>query len=175
MRMKLALLASTRPNMALEISQIPQVTRVMYEKGISKHCKRLNKAIKYVHDHKASIRILKFSYNSLRITAYSDAAFANNADLSSQLGRIVLLTDDNHNAISVSYKSCKLRRVARSVLYAEAIAFADLFNDELAIRKQLKSVLRHPTPVHILTDSKSMFDIISKGSRTSEKRIMLDI
>ena len=35
--------------------------------------------------------------------------------------------------------------------------------------------LRQTIPVHILTDSKSMIDIISKGSRTSEKGVMLDV
>ncbi len=29
--------------------------------------------------------------------------------------------------------------------------------------------------MHLLTDSKSLFEIISKGSRTSEKRVMLDL
>ena len=53
----------------------------MYEKDMNTLCKRLNRAIKYVHDHKASIRIPKLDYKSLRITAYHDAAFANNADL----------------------------------------------------------------------------------------------
>ena len=124
-------------------------------------------AIKYLHDHKSSIRIPKLDYNSQRITAYSNAAFANNADLSSQLGRTVHLTDDNHNAIPVSFESYKSRRVALSVLFAEVIAFADLFDDAPTIRNQLVFVLRKQIPVHILTDSKSMFDIRSKGSRTS--------
>ena len=35
--------------------------------------------------------------------------------------------------------------------------------------------LKRAVPMHLLTDSKSLFDIISKGTRTSEKRIMLDI
>ena len=39
----------------------------------------------------------------------------------------------------------------------------------------MEFVLRQPILVHILTDSKSVFENISKGSRTSEKRIMLDI
>ena len=131
MRMKLAWLANTRPDIVLEISQIEQVTRAMYENDISTHCKRLNKAIKYVHDHNASIPIPKLNYDSLRITAYTDASFAYNIDLSSQLVRIVLLTDDNHNAMPVSYKSYKSRRVARSVLSGEVIAFENLFDNHL--------------------------------------------
>ena len=135
MTMKLAWLANTGPDIVLEISQVAQVTRAMYEKDISIYFKRLNKAINYVHDHKESIRILKLDYNTLRITAYSDAAFANYVDLSSQPGRIVLLTENKHNAISVSYKSYKSRRVERSELSAEEIAFADLLDDVLAIHK----------------------------------------
>ena len=69
--------------MVFEISEISQVIRDMYEKDISKHCKRLNKAIKYVHNCKLSIRIPKLDLNLLMITAYKDDAFANNADLSS--------------------------------------------------------------------------------------------
>ena len=141
---------------------------------ITKHCKRLNKTIKYVLDYKESTRIPKINYNPLRIKAYCDAAFTNNADLSSQPGRIAFLTDGNHNSIPVSYKSYKSRRVGCSILSAEVIAFADLFDDAFAIRKQLEFVLRQSIPVHILTDVKSLFNIISRGSRTSEKRNMLD-
>ena len=61
------------------------------------------------------------------------------------------MTDDNHNAIPVSFKSYKSRRVARSVLVAEVIAFADLFDDALAIRKELEFVLRQPILLQILT------------------------
>ena len=83
--------------------------------------------------------------------------------------------DDTDNVIPISFKSYKSRRVTRSVLSAEVIAFADLFDDSFAIRSQIEHALGRPIAIHLLTDSKSLFDIISKGSRTSEKRIMLDI
>ena len=95
--------------------------------------------------------------------------------MKSQLGRIVLLIDDSSAAIPISFKSYKSRRVARSVLSAEVIAFADLFDDAFALRSQVEQALQRAVPMHLLTDSKSLFDIISKGSRTSEKRIMFDI
>ena len=71
-------------------------------------------------------------------------------------------------------KSYKSRRVTRSISSAEVVAFADLFDNTFAIRSQLEQVTSGAVPMH-LTDSNSMFDIISKGSQTSEKRIMLDI
>ena len=64
--------------------------------------------------------------------------------------------------------------MTRSVLSAEVIAFADLFDDAFALRSQIEHALGLSVPIHMLTDSKSLFDIISKGSRTNEKRIMLD-
>ena len=101
-RMKLVSLANTRPNIVLENSQIAQVTRAMYEKDMITHCKLLNKEIEYVYDYKASIRIPKLDYSSLRLTVHSDAVFSNNVDLSSQLGLIILLSVNNHNAIQIS-------------------------------------------------------------------------
>ena len=53
--------------------------------------------------------------------------------------------------------------------------FADLFDDALAIRKQLEFFLRQAIPVQIFAYSKRLFDIISKRSQASEKRIMLDM
>ena len=55
---------------------------------------------------------------------------------------MVLLTDDNHIAIAVSYKSYKPQRVVRSVLSAQVIACADLFDDALETRKPLELALR---------------------------------
>ena len=106
----------------------------MYESAITKHCKRLNKFIKDAHDNKESIWIPKSDFSSLRIVAYSDEAFANNADLPSQLGRIVLPTDVANNAVPVLRKSYKSRLIALTVLSAEIIAFLTYFYDALAIR-----------------------------------------
>ena len=65
--------------------------------------------------------------------------------------------------------------MTRSVLSAEVIAFADLFHQAFTLRSQLEHALTHPFPLHLMTDSTSLFDIIGKGSRTSEKRVTTDI
>ena len=117
---------------------------------------------------------LTLDIETLSIAGYSDAAFDNNIDFTSQLGRIVLFADAISNAAPVSFKSYKSRRVTRSVLASEVIAFADLFDEAFTLSSQLEQALKRHMPIHLLTDSKSLFDIISKSSRTSEKRLILD-
>ena len=175
MRMKLAWLSNTRPDLQFEISQLAQVTSEQFETNAHAHLKRLNDAIRYAHVNVAHLKIPKLDRSTLRNVGYSDATFANNPDLTSQLGRIILLMDKTDSAIPVTFKSYKSRRVTRSVLSAEVIAFADLFDDAFALRSQMEQATNRAVPMHLMTDSKSLFDIISKGSRTSEKRIMLDI
>ena len=175
MRMRLAWLANTRPDLQFEISQLAQITGRRFNDDARAHLKRLNAAIRYAHHNIAYLKFPKLDRSSLRIIGYSDAAFANNLDLTSQLGRIILLTDKSQAAVPVSFKSYKSRRVTRSVLSAEVIAFADLFDDAYALRSQIEQANGRAVPMHLMTDSKSLFDIISKGSRTSEKRVMLDI
>lgn len=54
--------------------------------------------------------------SATRLVAISDATFGNNEDLSSQLGHIIVLTDDlgqRNILVSANYKS---KRVVRSVL-----------------------------------------------------------
>ena len=57
----------------------------------------------------------------------------------------------------------------------EVIAFSDLFDIAATLASELGEIYGRRIPVQLLTDSKSLFDVISKGSRTSEKRTMLDI
>ena len=62
--------------------------------------------------------------------------------------------DENYKAVPMIFKIYKSRRVARSVLSAEVIAFADLFDDALALRSQLEHALERAVLMHLLTYSK---------------------
>lgn len=57
----------------------------------------------------------------------------------------------------------------------EVIAFSDLFDVSATLAAELEWMLGKKPPAQLLTDSKSLLDVISKGSRASEKRMMLDI
>ena len=134
MRMRVAWLANTRPDLQFEISRLAQVTEVIFKQDAAAHVKKLNFIVRYAHDNIAHLPFPKLDLRSIRIVGYSDAAFANNHDATSQLGRIILLVDDGNAAIPIAFKSYKSRRVTRSVLSAEVIAFADLFDNAFAIR-----------------------------------------
>lgn len=57
----------------------------------------------------------------------------------------------------------------------EVIVFNDLFDISATLSAELGDIFQLHIPVQLLTDSNCLFEVISKGSRTSEKRTMLDI
>ena len=174
-RMKLAWLSNTHPDCMFEISQLAQVTNSMFESDKVKHIKRLNRAVKFAMNHPITLKVDRLELDSLRVFGFSDASFANNHDLSTQLGHIVFLADKNATAIPKNFKSYKARRIVRSPMAAEVIAFSDMFDVAITLSDEIKQLYGHDIPLQLFTDSKSLFDVNSKGSRTSEKRLMLDI
>ena len=65
--------------------------------------------------------------------------------------------------------------MARSVLGSEVYAFADGFDAAFSIKYDLEKMTGLHIPILMLTDSKSLFDIITKSSTTREKRLLIDI
>ncbi len=57
----------------------------------------------------------------------------------------------------------------------EVIAFSDLFDAAASLSAGLSLFLLRNVPVKLVADSKCLFDVTSNGTRTSEKRKMLDI
>ncbi len=164
MRMKLAWISNSRPDFLFEISQLAQVTESMFLEKPKEQLKHLNRVVRYAVSHPLEIRFPHLDPNTHRLVGFSDASFADNHDVTFQLGCIVLLMDDNGNATYLSLKSFKARRVARNI-----------FDSSLTLPSELQGLLSRKIPLHLLIDSECLFDVISKGSRTSEKRIMSDI
>jgi hypothetical protein len=117
----------------------------------------------------ASLRFPKLDKNSLQIWVYCDAVFANNEDMSSQMGFIVFVTDQISRCAPMTYQSGKCKRITRSVLAAEAIDFAEGFDEGFALKNDLREALGINVPLIILTDSKTLFDVITKAYHTRER------
>jgi Reverse transcriptase (RNA-dependent DNA polymerase) len=172
-RAQLAWIVHTRPDVCVDVSMAAQVV----EKGFClKDVAMLNAAIsRVVKTPDAGIRQQKLDISSLRLVAYSDSSFANNGDLTSQLGYMVCLVDKYKRCNIIHYSSYKSKRVTRSVLGGEIHAFADAFDCAFTLKHDLEGLLCQKVPVTILTDSRSLFDVITRNSATSERRLMIDV
>lgn len=106
---------------------------------------------------------------------FSDAYFANNEDIRSQLGHIVFLADSDGNCAPIGFKSYEVGRITRSGTAGDVISFSDLFEAAVSLSEGLTILMQIPVPLQLLTDSSSILDIILRSSRTSGKRNMLGI
>ena len=57
----------------------------------------------------------------------------------------------------------------------EVYAFSRAFDSAFIIKHDLESVYNHTIPLIMLTDSKQMFDVITKAKHTTVRRLMIDI
>lgn len=172
-RHKLAWLTQSRPDVCATANLLSQITADMYT---DKHRQILNKVVKHVQD--TPDYVLKhhaLDENSLRLVVFSDASFANNPDMSTQLGYLVTLTDQSGKSNILHFTSYKSKRVVRSVLAGETHAFADAFDVAFTMRHELRKVIGKEVRLTMLTDSMSLFKVIINSSVLSEKRLMIDI
>ena len=57
----------------------------------------------------------------------------------------------------------------------EIFALADGFDRAFMIRHDLENIYCKKIPLYVLTDSKQVFDTITKASKTMERRLLIDI
>jgi len=63
----------------------------------------------------------------------------------------------------------------RSIVACEVYAFADAFDATFILKHDLERIYLQHLPLVMLTDSKQMFDVITRTSHTTEKRLMIDV
>lgn len=175
MRVKLERLANTHPDVLSEIASLAQVTLEHFNSDRNECIKRLNRAVRYEVNHRVPMAIPKLNKDSVRVVGFSDTSFANNCDLSTQLGYIIFLADVYSYSAPMIFKSYMKRRITQSATAGEVIAFADMGDAAVTLTKEVERLLHRRVAIQLMINSKFLFDVISKGSRTSGKRLMLDI
>ena len=75
----------------------------------------------------------------------------------------------------VHFSSFKSKRVVRSCLGGETLALADAVDMAIAMRTDFELIVGKKFPISIYTDSRSLFDVITRNTTTTEKRLMVDI
>jgi hypothetical protein len=136
----------------------------------------VNNQVSYLQStNDVRLQFPQLDFATLHLLVYTDASFGIRPDKSSQAGYVVLLADFSKKCCFLAYRSSKTRRVARSSMSAETLPFADGYDCAFTLRAELNRLLGQHIPLLMFTDSPPFFDTITRHSRTSEGRLMLDI
>lgn len=161
---------------------------------------RLNKRIRWqMANQQRSLTYVPIDLATAKLFVFTDGSFANNHDLSSQIGYIVLLANiirkhsvkgdyntASHTTTSMTirgnilhWSSVKCKRVTRSVLASEIYGLVSGFDQGYALVSTLNVIadrLHLPRiPLSICTDSYSLYECLAKLGTTGEKRLMIDV
>ena len=139
--------------------------------------KLLNKRLKWQIDHaERGLHFVKLDISTLKLIIFTDSSFANNLNLSSQIGYVVVLADATNKANILHWSSIKCKRVTRSVLASELYAMAYGFDAGSVMKSTVERIMKIPIlPLILCTDSKSLYDCLVKLGTTQEKRLMVDL
>jgi len=153
--------------------------------------KMLNKRLQWQQQNKErGLRFVPINLSTAKLFVFVDASFANNKDCSSQIGFLIVLAnelaDENPKADRfevigniIHWGSIKCKRVTRSVLASELYGMVYGFDMGIAIKSTINNIVdqldMQPIPLHICTDSRSLYDCLVKLSTTNEKRLMIDV
>lgn len=172
-RASIAWLAHTRPDLCCGINQLAQVSEAAFDATAIKSLNALISRAKALHE--LSLSYPKLDKTTLQLRAYADASFATNRDHSSQVGYIILLCDGTGCAHILSFGSRKSRRVVRSAMAGEVYAFTAALDEAFTIRYDLEQLYGQLIPLALYTDSKQLFDVVTRASHPTEKRLMIDV
>ncbi|KAJ4159560.1 uncharacterized protein LMH87_008458 [Akanthomyces muscarius] len=141
-----------------------------------------------IDNQRRGLHYVPFDFAKAKLFVFVDGSFANNKDLSSQLGYIIVFgteeATDDQNKVTIkgniiTWASIKSKRVTRSALASELYSMvqgADIgyaINSTMAmITKQLRT---REIPMILCTDSFSLYECLVKLGTTKEKRLMIDI
>ena len=148
---------------------------------------RLNKRLKWQMDNlERGLIYIPLDLSTTKIFIFVDGSFANNKDLSSQIGFEIFLANEiikNDSFIMngnlVYWSSTKCKRVTRSVLALEIYAMVHGVDmgitigstvNMIAIKLGISKIL-----IIVCTDLFSLYECLVKLGTTKEKRLMIDI
>ena len=158
---------------SFEISRLAQATADSFAVDGKKSIRRLTRVVHFAVENPIHVRIAKLDKNSLSVVGSSDSSFGNSYDLTTQLGHIVLVSDRSKSRELVLFTLAKSLRVTRTATAGEVIAFSGQFDTGASTAQELQYVFKCAVPLQLFTESRSILAVISKGSKTLEKRLIL--
>ena len=147
----------------------------------------LNKRLKWqMENQERGLSFVPFDIRKASLFVFVDSSFANNKDMSSQLGFVIVLGTETRTPEGfrirgniVHYSSTKSKRVTRSVLASEIYGMVSGADMAYALNTTLQMITEEmqlpKIETIICTDSYSLYECLVKLGTTKEKRLMIDI
>lgn len=142
-----------------------------------KDLKTLNSAVKRCKSLSAQVAFCGNQSSSPKWAVFADASHATAVDVNSHQGALLFRAfgmPKSAAAHPIGWLTHKIRRVARSALAAESISCADGF-DLCVCLNAICRELGASSPTRLVTDSKSLCDLISTTHDPEERRLKLGI
>ena len=158
----------TRPDITYALKQL---TRTKPSEADDPDFKRLDQIFKRLKENQYELRYGNVDLKTAEVLVFSNRSFANNKDLFSQNGYIILLLNEKHNCSILSWSFTKFKRVTTSVLAAELYAIAHVYDAGFIMAYTVGKLLNRPMKIRVLTDSRTLFDYIAFLCVTAEKRL----
>jgi hypothetical protein len=153
-----------------------------------KDIREINKRLKWqMESLDRSLQYVPVDLIDAKLMVFVDSSFANNKDLSSQLGFVLMLVNESKDVDNtftihsnvIHYSSTKCKRVTRSVLASEIYSIVNSFDIGIAIATTLRIVTERlglpAVPLVICTDLYSLYECLVKLRTTKEKRLIINI
>jgi hypothetical protein len=152
--------------------------------------KALNRRIEWqIKAQDRGLTFVPLDLATAKIFVFVDGSFANNKDLTSQLGFAIILANEDpatatHSQFAIHgnllhFSSTKSKRVTRSVLASEIYGMVAGVDMAHALATTLNQATTHlglpPIPTVVCIDSYSLYECLVKLGTTTEKRLMIDI
>lgn len=137
-------------------------------------------------DVNRGLRYISLDIDKLKAYCWVDGSFANNKDLTSQIGFVITLGNETfgENKFTfcgniIHWSSTKCKRVTRAVLASELYAMTNGIDIAIPLCmtvNQIMDQLALPmVPLIVCTDSRSLYECLVKLGTTKEKRLMIDV
>ena len=162
----------SKPEISFEVSYLSsRVTEATIEDVI-----KANKIVTRIQANTLRLLFPSLDRRFLHIQVFTDGSFNSLPKSGSQGGQIVLLCNNQQNCSMLAWNSSCLKRVTRSTFATETLAMCD--GCELALYTAsllTASKLTENPQVILVTDSRSLFEVLGSSKQVSDKRLRLDV
>ena len=166
----------TRPNLAYDGCEISTSVKNSTVEDVT----QANKVVRKAKSNTVRQRFRDLGdVKRAELISFSDASLGNLKDGASQSGHIIFLVGKNGNYSPISWQSKKIRRVIKSTLAEETLAFQEDAENCYILRSIIDEIYQLPpeesVQVKCLTDNQSLCDTLYSTKIISDKRLKVDI